>query len=60
MPLQNLPDVYIDANLLQTLLTKLFGQDQYRIQFKANQWTLNVPRPLTDAEIESVEQPGQH
>jgi len=30
------------------------------MQFKHNQWSIKAPRFLTDAEIESVEQPGQY
>jgi len=59
MPIQTLQDVYIDEELLKALLSKLFGRGRYKMQFKHNQWSIKAPRFLTDAEIESVEQPGQ-
>ncbi|CZR64138.1 uncharacterized protein PAC_14035 [Phialocephala subalpina] len=60
MALQTISDVYIDSEKLKALLAKLFRPGQYRVQFKANQWTLQLPRSLTQGEIESVEQPGQY
>lgn len=34
MPIQTLQDVYIDAELLKTLLTKLFGWGKYKVQVR--------------------------
>jgi hypothetical protein len=34
MPIQTLQDVYIDVELLKTLLTKLFGRGKYKVQVR--------------------------
>jgi hypothetical protein len=34
MPIQTIQDVYIDAELLKTLLTKLFGRGRYKMQVR--------------------------
>ncbi|KAL3421150.1 hypothetical protein PVAG01_07595 [Phlyctema vagabunda] len=60
MVVQIIPSLYIDEQLLRDLMLRNFGRNSYRIMFKAGQWTIQAPRLLTDAELESVEQPGQH
>ncbi|KAH8599934.1 hypothetical protein B0O99DRAFT_737457 [Bisporella sp. PMI_857] len=58
--LQTIPNKYLDEYKLKALLERLFGSGCFKIQNKAGEWTIKAQRALTDAEIESTEQPGQY
>ncbi|KAJ6441395.1 corA-like mg2+ transporter protein domain-containing protein [Purpureocillium lavendulum] len=57
---QNVPDRYLKRESLQALLERLFyPQTEFRIRQKENQWTITVPRTVTEhafckAEFDSV------
>lgn len=53
---QILPRRYINRADLKKLLGRLFGQD-YEIEDCDDAWAIDVPRKLTDAEIESITKP---
>lgn len=48
---QNTPTRYLDISRLDGLLTELFGQGNYRIRMREDQWILDVPRTVTDEEL---------
>ncbi|PUU80529.1 hypothetical protein B9Z19DRAFT_1079138 [Tuber borchii] len=50
---QHIERRYIRKNMLMRLLTQLFGEN-FEIEVIDESYRLNVPRPLTEEEIEQI------
>jgi len=55
MATQALDTRYLDTNKLMNLLAGLFSPGQYKVKVAIGTIQLDAPRPLTQAEIKSVQ-----